>query len=159
MISHDYQNLLKERPRIEILHLTELLQDLMKNKMLKLTSLDATITYHDPCHLGRHSEIFEEPRSVLNSIPDVQMIEMEWNRKFAKCCGAGGGVRSGTSDDAIDIAARRVRDAEDIQASMIVTSCPFCLRNLQDGASRINSNLKVISIEALLDSLLDNEGK
>lgn len=155
MIAHDYQNLLDKQPRLEILHLTELLQDLMKDKRLKLASLDKTLTYHDPCHLGRHSGIFEEPRYVLNSIPGAQMIEMEWNRKFAKCCGAGGGFRSGRSDDAIDIAARRVRDAEAIQASMLVTSCPFCLRNLQDGATRIDSKIEVISIESLIDSLLD----
>ncbi len=155
MIAHDYQNLLDEQSKLEILHLTELLQDLVKDEKLKLTSLDKTLTYQDPCHLGRHSGIYEEPRDVLNSIPNVQMIEMEWNRKFAKCCGAGGGFRSGRSDDAIDIAAKRVRDAEAIQASMLVTSCPFCLRNLQDGATRINSRIKIISIESLIDSLLD----
>ena len=64
------------------------------------------------------------------------------------------GFRSGRSDDAIDIATRRVRDAEAIQASMLVTSCPFCLRNLQDGATRINSKIEVISIESLIASLL-----
>jgi heterodisulfide reductase subunit D len=155
MISHDYQNLLDAQPVIELIHLTELLQSLMKDEKITLSSLDTTLTYHDPCHLGRHSGIYEEPRSVLTSIPGVQMVEMEWNRKFAKCCGAGGGFRSGRSDDAIDIAARRVRDAEDVQASLLVTSCPFCRRNLQDGASRIDSDIKIISIESLIDNLLE----
>ena len=154
MISHDYQNLLDVQPDMEILHLTELLQSLLKDGKFEVSSLDATLTYHDPCHLGRHSGVYEEPRSVLNSIPGVHLVEMEWNRKFAKCCGAGGGFRSGRSDDAIDIAARRVRDAENVQASLLVTSCPFCLRNLQDGASRINSKIDVVSIESLIDSLL-----
>ncbi|MGY5858953.1 MAG: (Fe-S)-binding protein [Candidatus Thorarchaeota archaeon] len=155
MIAHDYQNLLNEPPSFSIHHITELLQDIMKTRKLKLLPLDKTLTYHDPCHLGRHSGIFEEPRDVLDSIPGTKLIEMEWNRKFAKCCGAGGGFRSGRSDDAIDIAAKRVRDAEDVKASMLVTSCPFCLRNLQDGAKRINSSIEVVSIESLIESLLD----
>ena len=80
---------------------------------------------------------------------------MEWNRKFAKCCGAGGGFRSGRSEEAIAIAADRVREAEATGASILATSCPFCLRNLQDGANLIKSSIKVASVESLIAGLLD----
>ncbi len=154
MLSHDYQNLLDETPRFRVTHTLVLLEEIIKSGKLKLASLTTKLTYHDPCHLGRHSGIFDEPRNVLKSIPGVELVEMEWSRKFAKCCGAGGGFRSGRSEDAISIAADRVREAEASGATILTTSCPFCLRNLQDGANFIKSNIKVASVESLIAGLL-----
>ncbi|MHA2200994.1 MAG: heterodisulfide reductase-related iron-sulfur binding cluster [Candidatus Thorarchaeota archaeon] len=117
---------------------------------LELPSLNVKVTYHDPCHLGRHSGIFEEPREILRSVHGIELVEMEWNRKFAKCCGAGGGFRSGREEDAIAIAADRVHEAEATGASILVTSCPFCLRNLQDGADSTESETEVTSVISLI---------
>jgi Fe-S oxidoreductase len=75
---------------------------------------------------------------------------MEWTRKFSKCCGAGGGFRSGRPDDAIEVAAKRVREAESTGASILATACPFCLRNLSDGAKSIGSKIEVRTIESLI---------
>lgn len=155
MLSHDYQNLLDESPKFKVKHTLDLLHEKIKSGKLKLTSFKAKLTYHDPCHLGRHSGLFEEPRDVLKSIPGVELVEMEWSRKFAKCCGAGGGFRSGRSEAAISIAADRVREAEASGATILTTSCPFCLRNLQDGANFIESDIKVASVESLIAGLLD----
>lgn len=154
MLSHDYGILLNDDSKFKITHSMEFLQKLVQDSKLKTKPLEAIITYHDPCHLGRHSGVYEAPRQILSSIPKVQLVEMEWNRKFAKCCGAGGGFRSGRGEDAIAIAANRVREAEATGASILVTACPFCLRNLRDGANSINSKMKIESVESLLAELV-----
>lgn len=154
MLSHDYEILLNDDSKLKITNSMEFIQKLVQDGKLKTKPLEAIITYHDPCHLGRHSGIYEAPRQVLPSIPGVNLVEMEWNRKFAKCCGAGGGFRSGKGEDAIAIAANRVREAEATGASILVTACPFCLRNLRDGANSINSKMKIESVESLLSELI-----
>jgi Fe-S oxidoreductase len=154
MLSHDYQHLLDKPPTFETVHHLELLLNLIQDNKFELSSLNKKVTYHDPCHLGRHSGFFDEPRELLESITGLELVEMEWNRKFAKCCGAGGGFKAGKGDDAIAIAANRVREAETTGASILVTSCPFCLRNLQDGAASLDSTIKVQSVTSLIAELL-----
>ena len=154
MLSNDYEVLLNNDPKFKIVHSMEFLQELIQEGKLEIRRLEAAITYHDPCHLGRHSGIYEAPRQVLSSITGVELVEMEWNRKFAKCCGAGGGFRSGRGEDAVAIAANRVQEAEATGASILVTACPFCLRNLRDGAQIINSQMKIESVESLLAELI-----
>jgi heterodisulfide reductase subunit D len=154
MLSHDYETLLSSDPKFNFTHTMEFLNELVQGGKLRINHLDAVITYHDPCHLSRHSGIYEAPRQILSSIPGATLVEMEWNRKFAKCCGAGGGFRSGRGDEAVAVAANRVREAEDTGASILVTACPFCLRNLRDGAESINSSIKIESVESLLARLV-----
>ncbi len=154
MFSHDYELLLQDDSKLKTIHSMELLQELVQNGKIEPKPLDAIITYHDPCHLGRHSGVYEAPRQILSSIPEVQLVEMEWSHKFAKCCGAGGGFRAGRVEDAIAVAANRVQEAEATGASLLVTACPFCLRNLRDGAQSINSQMKIESVESLLAELL-----
>jgi heterodisulfide reductase subunit D len=137
------------------MHTVQLFDSLIEQESLELKPLDAVITYHDPCHLGRHSEIYDEPRRILMAIPDAKFVEMEWNRKFSKCCGAGGGLRSVRGDDAKEIASRRVKEAESTGASILTTACPFCLRNLQDGADLIDSSIRVATIESLVADLVE----
>ncbi|MFW9962459.1 MAG: (Fe-S)-binding protein [Candidatus Sifarchaeia archaeon] len=154
MFSYDYKILLKDESKFKITHVTELLQELIHNCKLKVRPLNTTITYHDPCHLSRHSGIYDAPRQILSAIPGVKLVEMEWNRKFAKCCGAGGGFRAGKSTDAIAVAARRIQEAEVSGASILATACPFCFRNLCDGASSLKSTMKVELIESILSRLV-----
>ncbi|MHA1905025.1 MAG: (Fe-S)-binding protein [Candidatus Thorarchaeota archaeon] len=153
----DYPGILESPPTFNVTHVTQFVNHLISKGFLTLGSLNAKVTYHDPCHLGRHSEIYEEPRSVLSSIPGVELVEMDWNRQFSKCCGAGGGFRAARRDDAIQIAARRVQEAEATGASILVTSCPFCLRNLSDGAALVNSSLEVRSVESLVTQVLKSQ--
>lgn len=99
---------------------------------LDLRRLDITVTYHDPCHLGRHNRIFDEPRRVIKSI--CRLSEMKTSRNAARCCGAGGGVRAGYRDRSLRMAKRRLEDVPD-GAEYIVTSCPLCIRNLSDAGA------------------------
>ena len=155
MLSHDYDTLLGSKSKFEIVHSMKLLHKLVKEGRIKTRPLDTAVTYHDPCHLGRHSEVYEAPRDLISSIPQIKLVEMEWNRKFAKCCGAGGGFRSGKGEEAVAVAANRVREAEATGASILVTACPFCLRNLRDGAKSISSTMKIDSVESMLAKLLE----
>jgi len=96
---------------------------------LDLKHLDLTVTYHDPCHLGRHNKIYEPPRKVIEAICNLK--EMKTNRQNARCCGGGGGVRSGYRDLSLKMARRRLNDVPD-GVDFVVTSCPLCVRNLRD---------------------------
>ncbi|MGY5858161.1 MAG: (Fe-S)-binding protein [Candidatus Thorarchaeota archaeon] len=141
----------------EVLHVVEYLKPLIESGKLKLKkSVDSKkITWHDPCHLGRALGVYEEPRDVLKAIPGVELVEMETNREAAMCCGSGGGLRSYDGDLAKKIAADRMSDAEDIEADILATACPFCEHNLKDGAERIGSKIKVVDILDLLAQQLE----
>jgi heterodisulfide reductase subunit D len=150
MFSHYYPLLLEEGDAFPVMHTVQLLDQLISDGKLVLQPLNAKVTYHDPCHLGRHAGVYDEPRRILCAIPGIELVEMEWNRKFSKCCGAGGGFRSGRPEDAIAVAAQRVQEAESTGASILVTACPFCLRNLSDGAKSLGSEIEVKTIESLV---------
>jgi len=99
---------------------------------LDIKPLDLTVTYHDPCHLGRHNEIYEQPRRVIEAV--CHLIEMKTIGKAARCCGGGGGVRAGYRDLSLQMARRRLQDVPD-GVDYIVTSCPLCIRNLRDAGA------------------------
>lgn len=99
---------------------------------LDIKPLDLTVTYHDPCHLGRHNEIYEPPRQVIEAV--CRLKEMKTSRKAARCCGGGGGVRAGYRDLSLQMARRRLQDVPD-GVDYIVTSCPLCIRNLRDAGA------------------------
>jgi heterodisulfide reductase subunit D len=150
----DYPKLGIELP--EVLHVTQMLQEIIQKKKLKLKTPDRPmkITYHDPCHLSRAAGVYDDPREVIKSIPGVELVEMETKREAAMCCGAGGGLRSYDADLAKKMAADRVKSALEIDAEMIVTACPFCETNLISGAKQIDSSIRVVDVVDLLaDSL------
>jgi Fe-S oxidoreductase len=99
---------------------------------LDILPLDITVTYHDPCHLGRHNQIYEQPRQVIKAICRLQ--EMNTSGKAARCCGGGGGVRAGYRELSLQMARKRLEDAPD-GVDFIVTSCPLCTRNLRDAGA------------------------
>ena len=99
---------------------------------LAIKPLDLTVTYHDPCHLGRHNNIYEQPRRLIEAV--CRLKEMKATKEDARCCGGGGGVRAGYSDLSLQMARRRLRDVPD-GVDYIVTSCPLCIRNLRDAGA------------------------
>ncbi len=119
---------------------------------LNLRPLDLTVTYHDPCHLGRHNKIYDQPRQVIEAICDLK--EMKASRQSARCCGGGGGVRAGYKDLSLKMAKRRLEDVPE-GVDYIVTSCPLCIRNLSDaGAGEKMIDLVDLVAKALvLDSV------
>jgi heterodisulfide reductase subunit D len=89
------------------------------------------VSYHDPCHLGRHMKVYEPPRQALQAIPGVTLVEMPHNRNNAWCCGAGGGLKSQFPQLAADIGKTRIQEFLTTGASLLITTCPFCQSNLQ----------------------------
>ena len=108
------------------------------------------VTYHDPCHLGRHSNVYDTPREILKAIPGLEFVEMDRIREFSRCCGAGGGFKAGFSDIQNRMAQERVKDAEKTGAERLVTTCPFCYQGLQIGINALKSKLKMTDLSELV---------
>lgn len=115
----------------EYLHFTQLISELIRKNKIDFKNFHATVTYHDPCYLGRVSGIYEDPRFILESIPGVRIVEMDRIKENAWCCGAGGGVRVAYPDFAYWTAKERLEEAETTGADLLVTACPECVDNLQ----------------------------
>jgi len=148
--SHDY-GVYFSNPSFPVYHFTQYVRQLIKDRKLKFTKeLNVKVTYHDPCHLGRHGGVFEEPREILSKIPGVELVEMPRNRMGSRCCGAGGGYKSAFNELAVNIAAERVKEAVATGADILVTTCPFCVLNLAAGAKQIGADIQVKDISELL---------
>jgi Fe-S oxidoreductase len=132
----------------KVRHVSEFLAD----RDIKPSALNKKVTYHDPCHLGRHSGVYKAPRSVLAKIPGIEFKEMTRNSETARCCGGGGGVRSAYPELSESIAAKRVEEAS--FAEVLVTSCPFCVNNLKVGKDRCGSKVEVMDLVELVEPLL-----
>jgi len=136
----------------ELKHTVEMLAELIAQKKLQPKhTINKTVTYHDPCHLGRHAKIFDPPREILNAIPGLTLVEMPRIREYAFCCGGGGGARTGKPEFAQATARRRVGEAEGTEAELLVTACPFCMQNFGDYMDNVGSRLKLVDVVELLE--------
>jgi heterodisulfide reductase subunit D len=148
-MNQDYREV--KRLPFRTLHLVQFLLELMEEKKLvPVKEVPLKITYHDPCHLGRHNKLYEEPREILRRIPGIELIEMKRSREFSRCCGAGGGVKAGFPHINNAMTDMRIEDAEGTGADELVTACPFCYQSLQLGIQRKNSYLKIRDVTELL---------
>ena len=119
-----------------ISHLKEF-KELIASENSGFKKLNIQVTYHDSCHSGRHNHIFDEPRALIREIVgNDNFKEMASIREKSRCCGGGGGVRSGYSELSLAMAKRRLEDAPK-GVDYIITSCPLCLRNLRDAGGDI----------------------
>lgn len=134
---------------LDVIHTSHLFNELIKNGKLNVERLNEKVTYHDPCHLGRHMEEYDAPREILNRIAELK--EMERSRENSRCCGAGGGVRSAFPETTEKIAEMRLKDAEEVKTNTIVTTCPFCILNLESNGEddKIVLDLSEIIIKRL----------
>jgi glycolate oxidase len=120
--------------------------------------LNRKVVYHDPCDLGRHLNIYEPPRRVLQAIPGIQLVEFKENRNMARCCGGGGGMKAFDNDLSGEIAYRRATDAADLGAEVVVSACPSCKSSLQQASAKLRKEkkgrLKVMDITELVAEAL-----
>jgi heterodisulfide reductase subunit D len=141
---------LYQMPGVELKHSTQMLYDLVKDRRIKLKELNVTVTYHDPCDLGRNSGVFEEPRQVLQSIPGLKLVEMACNRQLSMCCGGGGNVEMVNPELSAKVAEMKLRAIADTKADMVVSSCQQCLRTIATKARRDKVNLVVKDLTELV---------
>ena len=116
---------------VDVIHISQLIDDLIKNKKLNFSKKDLNVTFHDSCHLGRHSNVFDSPRDVIKAV--ANLVEMESIRENSLCCGAGGGVKSAYPEIASEMAKSRINQARDTGCETLITACPFCKLNLENG--------------------------
>ncbi|MFW9951949.1 MAG: (Fe-S)-binding protein, partial [Candidatus Thorarchaeota archaeon] len=153
----DYPELLGEELPFEVKHITEILVELLRNNQIPFKSFEGEpikVTYHDPCHLGRHMGMYDIPRQLISKIPGIELVEMKRIKQNAWCCGAGGGVKSEFPELALNIAKERIKEAIETEASILTTSCPFCIGNLTDAYNSLDINdkqkIKIIDILDLI---------
>lgn len=125
--------------KFDVLHMVEYLDRLIKSGKLTFSrQVPLKVTYHDPCHLGRHlgdNGVYDAPRQILESVPGIELVEMERNRENAWCCGAGAGVSQANPELALWTAGERLREARATGASALISACPWCIRNFRDAAT------------------------
>jgi Fe-S oxidoreductase len=146
-------------PKFEVLHYTQLLSQLVREGRLELSQeLNAKVTYHDPCFLGRHNGEYQSPRDILNAIPECELLEMERHRENAFCCGGGSGnfyvdfFGGGENSPARS----RVREAYETGANILAVACPACMTMLNEAlkGENLEEKLTVKDISEIVRELL-----
>ena len=135
---------------VELLHSSHLLERLIKENKIPLKELNLTVTYHDPCDLGRNSGVYEPPREVLRMIPGVKLVELENNREKTVCCGGGGNVEMVDPELSAGIAQKKIDEIQDTGADIIVTSCQQCVRTISTRARKQGIKLKVMDLTEIV---------
>jgi len=137
-----------------VFHYTQVLAFKMGGLAFEKEAPPLTVTFHDPCYLGRHSGDFQSPRTILNALPGVTLVEMDRNRKNALCCGGGGGnFHTDMFGDAdVSPARYRVREAAETGASVIAVACPICAVMLEDAVKTegLEDSLRVREISEIV---------
>lgn len=156
---HCYHTFKNEYPEFmvhfEVIHASQFIFDLIASGRLKLTgNYSKKVTYHDPCYLGRHNDIYEEPREVLKQVPGLNLVEMADSRKNSLCCGGGGGriwMDTPKNERFSDI---RLTQAKAVGAEVLVTSCPYCITNFEE--SRLNLEYdKELEVKDIMEIIQD----
>jgi len=130
---------------VEILHISQVLEKNM-DKKFKLEK-KMTLTYHDPCSLGRHSQVYDTPRKVLDSIEGLNFVELDRTREYARCCGGGGGVQSLDYKMAMEIANNMfANDITPLGVEGLVTCCPSCYLNFKRTALKNKIPIKIYDL-------------
>jgi Fe-S oxidoreductase len=140
-------------------HISQVIAKHVTTGAIRLRPLDSSTdiyTYHDPCYLGRHNGIYEEPRSVLDAIPGLKRVEMSRCRDRSFCCGGGGLALFYEPKEEQRMGVKRVRMAADAGANVIVTACPFCMVNVEDAikVAGMEGKMTVIDLAELVDRQL-----
>ncbi len=134
---HCYHTFKNEYPEFmvnfEVIHMSQFISELIDEGRLKIKGQYARkVTYHDPCYLGRHNGVYDEPRQVLKSVAGLELVEMRDNRQNSLCCGGGGGriwMDTPKNERFSDL---RLEQANETGAEVLATCCPYCITNFED---------------------------
>ncbi|MFH2093825.1 MAG: (Fe-S)-binding protein [Pseudomonadota bacterium] len=140
---------------IQIFHSTQYLEGMIKQGKVPFKNLNLTVTYHDPCDLGRGAREFDAPRAVINAIPGIKFVELPNNRENCNCCGGGGNLEMVDAELSASIAKNKVEEAVSTGADVIVTSCQQCVRTMLTYAKRNKVPIDVMDITQLVAKAMD----
>jgi Fe-S oxidoreductase len=149
-LKNDYQGL----PPVK--HISEIIAQSLENGSLHFKPVEdagKVYTYHDPCYLGRHNDLYDAPRKVIDALEGIQRVEMAKFRDRSFCCGGGGLMLFYEPEEDERMGVLRVRMAADAGADVIVTACPFCLANIEDAikVAGMEGRMEVIDLAELAD--------
>ena len=158
---HCYHTFKNEYPEFmvhfEVVHISQFLSELIGEGKLEISgSYGKKVTFHDPCYLGRHHGIYEEPRDVLRKVPDLDLVEMPDAFEDSLCCGGGGGriwMETSKEERFSDI---RVQQAVDTGAETMVTACPYCISNYEESRPSIegDNTIEIKDITEMLQEVI-----
>ena len=151
---HTFKNEYREfKADFEVVHVSQYLSQLINEGKLKPTKeYRRRVTYHDPCYLGRHNGVYDEPRNVLKKIPGLELVEMANSREDSLCCGMGGGRIWMETAKEERFSNLRLEQAISVGAEVLVTSCPYCITQFED--SRLSlKNSEAIQIKDITEIL------
>ena len=145
---HCYHTFKNEYPEFmvtfEVIHISQYLFELMNEGRLALTrEYEKKVTYHDPCYLGRHNDIYDEPREILKNIPGLELNEMPESRVDSLCCGGGGGRVWMETQKGERFGDLRIEQATGVGAELLVTCCPYCITMFEDSRITMGFDEKI----------------
>ena len=155
-LKHDY----KDVPPVE--HISQVIAREVKSGKIKFNPVEndkSVYTYHDPCYLGRHNQIYDDPRDVLDAIPGLNRVEMMRSRDRSFCCGGGGLMLFYEPKEDQRMGVKRVQMAAEAGANVIVTACPFCMVNMEDAikVAGLEGKMSAIDLAELVDQQMLRE--
>jgi Fe-S oxidoreductase len=152
-LKHDYRDV------APVEHISQAMARHVKSGTLKLKPVesDRVYTYHDPCYLGRHNQVYDEPREVLDAIPGLRRVEMKRSRDRSFCCGGGGLALFYEPKEEQRMGVKRVQMAAEAGADTIVTACPFCMTNVEDAikVAGLEGKMAAVDLAELLDRQIE----
>jgi len=156
---HCYHTFKNEYPEFnanfEVVHISQYLFELINEGRLKLSKeYGRKITYHDPCYLGRHNGIYDEPREVLKMVPGLELVEMADSREDSLCCGGGGGRIWMDTPKGERFSDLRLEQAIDVEAEVLATACPYCITNFEDSRLSLKDS-ETLEIKDITEIILE----
>ena len=157
-LKHDYRDV----PPVE--HISQVIAREVRTGKIKLSPIEdekRVYTYHDPCYLGRHNQVYDDPRVVLDAIPGLKRVEMSRSRDRSFCCGGGGLALFYEPKEDQRMGVKRVQMAAEAGANVIVTACPFCMVNIEDAikVAGLEGKMTAIDLAELVDKQIAREGR
>jgi len=146
---HCYHTFKNEYPEFmvnfEVVHITQYVSELINEGRLELNKEYAKkVTYHDPCYLGRHNGIYDEPRDVLKKVPGLELNEMSESRENSLCCGGGGGRIWMETLKGERFSDFRIEQAVGVGAEVLATSCPYCITHFEESRLSLEDNENLV---------------